>query len=202
MINLNTSFKLKFAIIIFAGILMSKPAAAQQLYYNNFRTAFGFGYIVDDDNSGAIFSNQYTRELTERINGSVTLEYLSSSRYEKSRQLFTSRKAFIMADVSVIFDVLEKGVTTIKLGVGPAVRRRSELDLTTSPDADDITTPSRANDPAVFVHNRSKDFGGKVTFENDFYSDNRMTFGWRAAGYVYNDGTPIFTAGLHMGFSF
>ncbi|WP_205504305.1 hypothetical protein [Rufibacter psychrotolerans] len=193
---------LKTAFMGFFLFFVCQGAFAQHRYPNHFRTGVGFAYILEGDNSGALFSQQYTRELTDHLHFSVSGEYLSSSRYDKQIELFTSRKAFVMFDASFFYDITETGRYTIKFGIGPAVRRRSELDLVKggAPEGA-ITTPGRSADE-VFVHIREKDFGGKAVLETDFFNDNRLFFGVRAAGYVYNKGTSIFALGLNMGYSF
>ncbi|MFC6996564.1 hypothetical protein [Rufibacter roseus] len=190
--------------IIACGIfclLLSQTVSAQARYRNNFRTGVGFAYIVEGDNSGAIFTQQYTRELTDRLNFSLSGEYLSSSRYDQGKEIFTSRKAFVMFDASLYFDLLENDKFTIKIGAGPAVRRRSEVDLVQGAINNNSGTPGTTADEH-FIHNRERDFGGKIVLENDFHNDNRLFFGWRASGYFYNAGSSIFSAGLTMGYSF
>ncbi|WP_207433712.1 hypothetical protein [Sabulibacter ruber] len=193
---------LKSALLGFFLLFAFQGAFAQHRYPNHFRTGVGFAYILDDDNSGALFSQQYTRELTDHLHITVSGEYLSSSRYDKQKQLFTSRKAFVMFDASFFYDLVETERYTIKLGAGPAVRRRSELDLTRGEIPEGaITTPGR-NPDEFFVHIRERDFGGKAVLETDFFNDNRLFFGMRASGYFYNKGTSIFAIGLNMGYSF
>ncbi|WP_181304814.1 hypothetical protein [Rufibacter sp. XAAS-G3-1] len=162
----------------------------------------GFAYILEGDNSGALFSQQYTRELTDHLHVAFSGEYLSSSRYDKQALLFTSRKAFVMFDASLFYDITETGRYTIKFGVGPAVRRRSELDLVRGgvPEGT-VTTPGLAPGD-VFAHIREKDIGGKLVVETDFFNDNRLFFGLRASGYMYDQGTSIFAMQVNMGYSF
>ncbi|GGK73130.1 hypothetical protein ACD591_07895 [Rufibacter glacialis] len=199
--HVSTLF-LKTVLAGFFVLFALQGATAQHRYPNHFRTGVGFAYILDGDNSGALFSQQYTRELTDHLHFSVSGEYLSSSRYSKEISLFTSRKAFVMFDASFFYDLYETPKYTIKLGAGPAVRRRSELDLVRGGvEEGAVITPGR-NDDEVFVHIREKDFGGKVVLETDFFNDNRLFFGMRAAGYIYNKGTSIFAAQLNMGYSF
>ncbi|MBC3539502.1 hypothetical protein ACFSC6_18425 [Rufibacter sediminis] len=201
-VNVLSNLLLKSILVGFFFLFVMQGASAQHRYPNHFRTGVGFAYILDGDNSGALFSQQYTRELTDHLHFAVSAEYLSSSRYDKQIQLFTSRKAFVMFDASLYYDLYETTKYTIKLGAGPAVRRRSELDLVRGevPEGT-VTTPS--NTPGdVFVHIREKDFGGKAVLETDFFNDNRLFFGMRAAGYFYNEGTSIFALQLNMGYSF
>ncbi|KAA3440409.1 hypothetical protein [Rufibacter hautae] len=201
-VNFLSNLLLKSVLVGFFFLFAVQGASAQYRYPNHFRTGVGFAYILDGDNSGALFSQQYTRELTDHLHFTVSAEYLSSSRYDKQIQLFTSRKAFVMFDASFFYDLLETERYTIKFGAGPAVRRRSELDLVRGGVDDDVvTTPGRSSDE-VFVHIREKDFGGKAVFETDFFDDSRLFFGMRAAGYFYNKGTSIFAVGLNMGYSF
>lgn len=187
----------------FAGIFclsMGQSTAAQHVYRNNFRTGIAFAYIVEGDNSGALFTQQYTRELGNRLNFSISGEYLSSSRYDQSKNIFTSRKAFVMFDASLFFDLMENEKYTIKLGAGPALRRRSEVDLVRGALGNNTTPGTTAGEN--FIHKRERDYGGKIVLENDFFSDNRLFFGWRATGYIYNAGTAIFSAGVNMGYAF
>ncbi|RNI26986.1 hypothetical protein [Rufibacter latericius] len=201
-INYPGTLLLKCVLAGFFLLFLAQNASAQYRYPNHFRTGVNFAYILDGDNSGALFSQQYTRELTDHFHFTVSGEYLSSSRYDKQIQLFTSRKAFVMFDASFYYDLYETDKYTIKFGAGPAVRRRSELDLVRGGTDDDaVTTPGRSADE-VFVHIREKDFGGKAVFETDFFDDTRLFFGMRAAGYFYNKGTSIFAIGLNMGYSF
>ncbi|MFB9863000.1 hypothetical protein EFA69_03050 [Rufibacter immobilis] len=192
---------LKTALVGFFFLFLQQSAFAQHRYPNHFRTGVGFAYIMEGDNSGALFSQQYTRELTDHLHFTVSAEYLSSSRYDQTRELFTSRKAFVMFDASLFYDLTETAKYTIKLGVGPAVRRRSELDLVRGEPDEGVVTPI-ANSDDAFVHIRKRDIGGKVVLETDFFNDNRLFFGMRASGYVYNHGTSIFAVGLNMGYSF
>ncbi|WP_192822565.1 hypothetical protein [Rufibacter sp. LB8] len=187
------SFLMKTFFVAFFCLLASQTVSAQALYKNNFRTGVGFAYIVEGDNSGAIFSQQYTRELSDRLNLSVSGEYLSSSRYDQGQKIFTSRKAFVMFDAAVSWDLTEHPTYGVKIGVGPAVRRRSEVDLKTGLSGNDVNN---------YIHSRERDFGGKVFLENDFYSDNRLFFGGRAAGYFYNKGSNIFAISVNMGYAF
>ncbi|ALI98997.1 hypothetical protein [Rufibacter tibetensis] len=201
-VNHLRTLLLKTAFVGFFFLFVLQDATAQHRYPNHFRTGVGFAYILDDDNSGALFSQQYTREITDHLHFALSGEYLSSSRYDKQSSIFTSRKAFVMFDASVFYDLVETKKYTIKLGAGPAIRRRSEVNLTRGevPEGT-ITTPGRNSDE-VFVHIREKDFGGKAVFETDFFNDNRLFFGMRAAGYFYKQGTNIFALGLNMGYSF
>ncbi|GAA4309000.1 hypothetical protein [Nibribacter koreensis] len=199
-IHYLTSLCLKTAFVAVLCSVISFSASGQHVYKNSFRSGVAFAYIVEGDNSGALFSNQYSRELTDRLNVAISGEYLSSSRFDQGKKIFTSRKAFVMFDTSVYFDLLENDKFTIKIGAGPAVRRRSELDLAKGALGDN-TTPGATPDEQ-FIHTREKDFGGKIALENDFFSDNRLFFGWRATGYLYNKGTSIFSVGLNMGYAF
>jgi hypothetical protein len=192
--------------LLLVGLLLlfiAPSLSAQHLYPNHFRTGVGFAYILEGDNSGALFSQQYNRELTDKIHFAVSGEYLSSSRYDHQRSIFTSRKAFVMFDTSVYFDLTETGRYSIKFGFGPAVRRRSELDLVNGMGSGSggTITPGVATDE-VFVHIREKDVGGKAVIESDFFDNNRLFFGMRASAYMYNKGTSIFAVGLNMGYSF
>ncbi|WP_153042697.1 hypothetical protein [Rufibacter ruber] len=199
-IHYYASFLFKSFLAGIFCLLVAQSASAQHIYKNNFRTGVGFAYIVEGDNSGAIFTQQYTRELSDRLNFSISGEYLSSSRYDQSKEIFTSRKAFVMFDASLFFDLIESEKYSIRIGAGPAVRRRSEVDLVQGALGNNTTPGTTAGEN--FIHSREKDFGGKVVLENDFFSDNRLFFGWRASGYFYNAGTSIFSAGLTMGYSF
>jgi len=200
-LNLLPSLLLKSFLLGLVCLCLSQAAAAQHRYPNHFRTGVGFAYILEGDNSGALFSQQYTRELTDHLHFSVSGEYLSSSRYDQQVKLFTSRKAFVMFDASFFYDLTETGKYTIKLGIGPAVRRRSELDLLKG-EVDEGTITPIENSDLTFVHIRERDIGGKIVAETDFFNDNRLFFGLRASGYVYNKGTSIFALGLNMGYSF
>ncbi len=182
-------------------LLLSQSVSAQAKYRNNFRTGVGFAYIVEGDNSGALFSQQYTREMTDRLNFSLSGEYLSSSRYDQSSKIFSSRKAFVMFDASASWDLTEHETYGIKVGVGPAFRRRSEIDLVKGIPGGAGTSPGITPE-ANFIHNREKDYGGKAFLEMDFYSDNRLFFGGRAVGYIYNEGSSIFALSLNMGYAF
>lgn len=182
-------------------LLLSQTVSAQARYRNNFRTGVGFAYIVEGDNSGAIFSQQFTRELADRLNFSVSGEYLSSSRYDQGKQIFTSRKAFVMFDAALSWDLTEHETYGVKIGAGPAFRRRSELDVAGMESTEGTNVPI-ANSNDVYVHIREKDYGGKVLLEMDFYNDNRLFFGGRAAGYIYNAGSSIFAISINMGYAF
>lgn len=201
-VNFLSNLLLKSALVGFFFLFAVQGVSAQYRYPNHFRTGVNFAYILDGDNSGALFSQQYTRELTDHFHFTVSGEYLSSSRYDKNIQLFTSRKAFVMFDASFYYDLYETEKYTFKFGVGPAVRRRSELDLKKGDIPQGATTTPGRNADEFFVHIREKDFGGKAVFETDFFDDTRLFFGMRAAGYFYNKGTSIFAVGLNMGYSF
>jgi hypothetical protein len=197
-----SSLLLKSALLGFFSLFLLPDATAQHRYPNHFRTGVGFAYILEGDNSGALFSQQYTRELTDHLHFSVSGEYLSSSRYDQQSLLFTSRKAFVMFDASFFYDLYETGRYTLKLGAGPAVRRRSELDLVRGGVPEGSVTTPGLTPGDVFVHLRERDIGGKVMVETDFFNDNRLFFGLRAAGYVYDQGTSIFALQVNMGYSF
>ncbi|GAA4428789.1 hypothetical protein GCM10023188_13410 [Pontibacter saemangeumensis] len=177
--------------------LSSHPASAQGSFGSDeptsLRASVNFVWLSDFDSQGLSFSNRLHHYLGERFGAGLTLGLLSSSRFDKVKDIYTIKSTYYMWGVEGTFDVLKNETVAFRLGAGPAARHRSEIST-----EDEV---GGTKDGSV-SHIRTADVGVTAFIENDFGIFRNGMAGGRVEYMYYTKGTPVLSVGLHVGYSF
>ena len=157
------------------------------------RANVGFAWLSDFDSQGLVFGNRLHHYLGERFGAGVTLGLLSSSRFDKVKDIYTIKSTYYMWGVEGTFDLLQNESVAFRVGAGPAARHRSEIST-----EDEI---GGTKDGSV-THVRTADVGVSGFIENDFGILRNGMAGGRVEYIYYTKGTPVLSVGLHLGFRF
>ncbi|GHA54503.1 hypothetical protein GCM10007389_02280 [Pontibacter akesuensis] len=157
------------------------------------RAGINYVFLSDSDSQGLLFQNTLHHYVGKRFGVGVNLGLLSAKNYDEAMQIYTVQNAFYMASVEGTFDLMQNESVAFRLGVGPAVRHRSEI----SSDPEDQGT----QDGSV-THIKTTDIGVDAFIENDFSILRNGVAGGRVGYFYYTKGTAVLSIGIHLGFSF
>lgn len=184
-------------LAIFFSQLSPQTAAAQNAFGSSdptsLRASVNFVWLSDFDSQGLMFSNRLHHYLGERFGAGLTVGLLSSSRFDKVKDIYTIKSSHYMWGVEGTFDVLRNETVAFRLGAGPAARHRSEI--STDEEAGSTTD-------GTVSHIRTADVGFNAFIENDFDILNKGVAGGRVEYIYFTKGTPVLAVGLHVGFRF
>lgn len=152
-----------------------------------------FAWLSDFDSQGLMFGNRLHHYLGERFGAGVTLGMLSSSRFDKVKDIYTIKSTYYMWGVEGTFDLLQNESVAFRIGAGPAARHRSEISTENELGG--------TKDGSV-THIRTSDVGVSGFIENDFGILRNGMAGGRIEYIYYTKGTPVLSLGLHLGFRF
>ncbi|MDX5347992.1 MAG: hypothetical protein LPJ89_10590 [Hymenobacteraceae bacterium] len=188
--------KIRISVLALLLACLVHTGANAQKCPNAFRAGINYAFLTDVYNSGFMFYNQYNRCISRLFEVSLQANYFNASRYDDADKTFTSMKTFKMMDLSATIKPLRDSRFVLKLGAGPSIRHRAELDLKRTVANGDANTTN------AYLHNKSFDYGYHGFIENDFFITDNLILGARIAGFDYNEGSGLFGFGLNMGYQF
>ena len=182
-------------LVAFSGMAQEKTNGHKLKQKNNLKAGTSIVFLMDVDNGGIMYYHQYTRHLCRLFDASASIGYLNAQRFDDADKTFTLNKTYVMLDATGYLNFWRSDRFALKIGAGPSLRHRSEIDLIDNSQV--IETGERK-----YQHTNTKDVGGNALIENDFYMGDRVILGTRIGGHFYNDGTPLVSFGLNLGYKF
>ncbi|WP_276496538.1 hypothetical protein [Pontibacter litorisediminis] len=187
--------------VISMPLLIQPFAATAQTFANGgagkepaaLKAGVNFVWLSENDSQGLMFSNNFSHYLGKRTSLGLNVGLLSAKRYDDAKQIYTIQNTFIMGSVDAAFDVMQGEVVTFRLGAGPSVRNRAEIN--SDPEG-------QGTQDGSVTHIKTSDFGFHGYLENDFSILRNGVAGGRISYFHYTEGTPILSIGLHLGFKF
>ncbi|WP_161890848.1 hypothetical protein [Pontibacter russatus] len=184
-------------LLILLFQLPPRSAAAQNAFGKKSPTSLkagvSFNWLSDFDSQGVMFTNRLHHYLGERVGAGLTVGLLSSSRFDKVKDIYTIKSTYYMWGVEGSFDLMQNESVAFRIGGGPAARHRSEIST-----EDEL---GGTKDGSV-THIRTADVGVSGFIENDFGILRNGMAGGRIEYIYYTKGTPVLSVGLHVGFRF
>ena len=157
------------------------------------RASAGFVWLSDFDSQGLMFSNRLHHYVGERFGVGLTAGLLSSSRYDKVKEIYTIKSSYYMAGLEASFDILQNESVAFRVGAGPMARHRSEISTDNA---------NGGTQDGSVVHVRTSDVGFNGYIENDFGILRNGVAGGRVEYMYFTEGTPVLAISLHLGFRF
>ncbi|TPE42857.1 hypothetical protein [Pontibacter mangrovi] len=183
-------------------ILLSSPLDANaQTFVNGgagkepgaLKAGVYFVWLSENDSQGLLFSNNFSHYLSKKLSVGLDVGLLSAKRYDDAKKIFTVQNTFYMASLGAAFDALQGEKVTLRLGAGPSVRHRAEVN--SDPEG-------QGTQDGSVTHIKTSDTGFFGYLENDFGAFRNGIAGGRISYFHYSDGTPVLSIGVHMGFKF
>ncbi|PTX18751.1 hypothetical protein C8N40_10540 [Pontibacter mucosus] len=181
--------------------VLCRPDAAAQTFVNggagkepaSVKAGVSFVWLSENDSQGLMFSNNFSHYLGKRLALGLNLGLLSAKRYDDAKQIYTIQNTFYMGSLEAAFDVMHGEKVDVRFGAGPAFRHRAEIN--SDPEG-------QGTQDGSVTHIKTSDVGFHGFLENDFDILRNGIAGGKISYFHFNDGTPILSIGLHLGFRF
>ncbi len=159
---------------------------------NTLKAGIGYVWLSDYDSQGLMFYNSYSHAIGKRAGIGANFGLLNASRYDDTKQIYSIQNTFYMGSLDLMFEPLKNESVVFRLGAGPAIRHRAEINS----NAEDGTVDGSVK------HIRTSDVGFNGYIENDFNILKNGVAGGRVEYFYFTEGSPVFSIGLHIGFKF
>lgn len=181
-----------FALILVFLVLPMVSFAGKNKYPNTLKTGVSYAWLSDYDSQGLMFYTNYNNYFGDRFAIGINIGALNASRFDKSKEIYTIKNTFYMGSLDASYDLLQNDMITLRVGGGPALRHRAEVNS----NVEDGTADGSVR------HVRASDTGVNAYLENDFNFSRFGVMGGRVGYHYFSEGTPVFSMGFHVGFKF
>ncbi len=189
---------MKLSILLYTVALASffSVAPLQNSYAgknpNTLKSGISYVWLSDYDSQGLMFYNSYAYSIGKRAGIGANLGLLNASRYDATKEIYSIKNTFYIGSLDLIFQPLNNESVAFRLGAGPAIRHRAEINS----NAETGTVDGSVK------HIKASDVGFNGYIENDFNILKNGVAGGRVEYFYFTEGTPVFSIGLHLGFKF
>ncbi|WP_250427323.1 hypothetical protein [Pontibacter ruber] len=184
--------RLFFALALILLAVPTVSFAGKNKYPNTLKTGVSYAWLSEYDSEGLMFYTNYNNYFGDRFAIGFNVGALNASRYDKAKQIYTVKNNFYMGSLDATYDLLQNDMITLRIGGGPALRHRGEVNANIVDGTPDGSVR----------HVRASDIGVNGYIENDFNFSRFGVMGGRVAYHHYSEGTPVFSLGFHVGFKF
>ena len=183
---------LRFLSVIPLVLLLSLSSAQAGKDPNMLKAGVSYIWLSEYDSQGLMFNNRFTHHIGDRFAVGLNMGLATGSRFDNVKEIYSIKNTFYMANLEASFDLLNNESVAFRVGGGLGARHRAEINS----NAEDGTVDGSVK------HIKTSDVGFNGFIENDFNILRNGVAGGRVGYFSYNNGTAVFSIGLHVGFKF